>query len=533
MSEFVFKGLYESAKTVSGNNAPKFSTSGFDFVDQFGMLGKMKEQRSFEDIACDMNKLWSIDPDKTVKFTLYIRMITRVTDINGQKTETVQRGAGLKHEGIQRMRWLSIYHPDKFWNNLHLFLAVGSWKDIIKMLSYDLSNGWSNRLCDWNAISKVIIAGLENPNTVNLVKKYLPHIKARSKAHGTEAKNDTIIGKWLASKLFPNDPQKYKKYRQLKASGTAHQWQQQISKADFQIDFDTVHGRALSLLVSSKFLENQNLEEVYEKWIDSKEVAKFTGWPHELFKNVDNLKRYQVSTLNKQFETLVETAKKDAVTDTSMIVVRDTSGSMMIQPSGVNMSCGDIAKALALFFSEMLPNGAFADSWIEFNKDAELHKWVGNTPYEKWVTDQSDYIGNTNFQSVIDLFINIKRSGVKESEFPTGIICISDSEFDASDLEKTNVETALNKLSNHFSEEYVKNFKIVLWNLQSNYYGDDTGCKFETYGEVENVFYFSGYDASVMTFLTGTKESEVQSTPKTAQELFDAAMNQEVLRMTL
>jgi len=70
--------------------------------------------------------------------------------------------------------------------------------------------------------------------------------------------------------------------------------------------------------------------------------------------------------------------------------------------------------------------------------------------------------------------------------------------------------------------------------IQSNYYGDDTGCKFETYGEVENVFYFSGYDASVMAFLTGTKESQVQeTTPKTAQELFDAAMNQEVLRMTL
>lgn len=77
MSEFIFNGLHESAKTTSGNNAPKYSTSGFDFVDQFGMLGKMKE-RSFEDIACDMNKLWSINPEKTVKFTLYIRMLGKI-----------------------------------------------------------------------------------------------------------------------------------------------------------------------------------------------------------------------------------------------------------------------------------------------------------------------------------------------------------------------------------------------------------------------------------------------------------------------
>jgi hypothetical protein len=173
----------------------------------------------------------------------------------------------------------------------------------------------------------------------------------------------------------------------------------------------------------------------------------------------------------------------------------------------------------------MLPDGAFADSWIEFNDDAKLHKWKGLTPYEKWTNDRTNFVGSTNFQSVIDLFVTLRMSGVAESEFPTGIICISDSEFDSTELDQTNVEVALSKLkSNGFSDEYVSNFKIVLWNLQR--YGG--GDKFETYGEdTKNVFYFSGYDGSVIAFLTGTEHQK--SEPKNAIELFNAAMDQEVM----
>ena len=45
-----------------------------------------------------------------------------------------------------------------------------------------------------------------------------------------------------------------RRYRKLKQSGTAHTWQQLISqKKLLELDFNTIHGRALSLLVGSKF----------------------------------------------------------------------------------------------------------------------------------------------------------------------------------------------------------------------------------------------------------------------------------------
>ena len=86
------------------------------------------------------------------------------------------------------------------------------------------------------------------------------------------------------------------------------------------------------------------------------------------------------------------------------------------------------------------------------------------------------------------------------------------------------MQTALDTLrAAGFSEDFVSNFVIVLWNLQSDYYGSGTGKKFETHGDVSNVFYFSGYSAATVAFLT----TEIE----TASELLNAAMNQEILNM--
>jgi hypothetical protein len=545
-SNFLFQGRKKSAETLSGNFAKKYDTTGNDFVDQFSMLSKYKVPRDFADIEKDMSILWSQNKDKALRLTFFIRMITRQVQLfDGTKTTNIQRGAGLKHESIMRMLWIYKKEPDTFLQNLPLFVSVGSWKDIFQMLSFDLQyHGWDNRILNWNLMFTLIASGLENPKTTDLVKKYLPQIKSNNKCTTIEAQANNMVAKWLASNLFAGkDNKSYVQYRKLKTTGDAHTWQQFISQKKFiEIDFDTVHGRALSLLASSKFLENQNLVDEYDKWISSKPIAKFTGFVHELFGKyvsedwisggqLTNMKPWQIKTIQKQFDGLVETAKKNAKTDTSLIVVRDTSGSMSSKADGTSMMCGDIAKSLALFFSEMLPNGHFSNSWIEFSHTARMKEWKGENVVEKWNNDRSSYIGGTDFQSVVDLFVEIKNNGVDETEFPTGILCISDGEFNPSDLNETNVEGIYRKLrSAGFSESYVNNFKIVLWDLRNNYYGPEENAKFETYGsDVKNVYYFSGYEASIIAFLTGVDHQKTE--PKNAEELFEAAMDQEILNM--
>jgi hypothetical protein len=528
VNQFLNNAKAESTKTRSGNGALKFSSSGDSFTDQFTKAGKYKEPRKFSQIAQDCEMLWGEDPLKCVKFALFMRTIPRTVNLpDGTKTELPQKGTELKHEAIMRMLWLHDKSPKTFWNNILLYVSLGSWHDVFTMLQYDLSyNGWDNRKLDWNKFGDLILAGLNNKNTVDLVKKYLPQIKSRSQATTIDAQSNNAIAKWICSLLFGNKegPSTYKQYRKLKTSGTAHDWQKLISQKRMnELDFNAIHGRALSILVKSKFLKNQGLSEKYAAWITApttKEV-KYTGFVHELFEGSWVNDKNKEETINKQFHTLVEKARTNEVTN--LIVVRDTSGSMGSTCPGTKSTCLNVGKAIALYFSEFL-QGTFAGHWIEFNSDAKLQKWVGQTPVDKWKNDKSSFYGGTNFQSVVNLFAAMKRQGTPESDFPSGILAISDGEFNISQLNKTNVETALKTLRQAgFSKKYVDNFIIVLWNLQNSYYGKGSGEKFETGKDTKNCFYFGGYSASVVSFLS--------SKIKTTYDLMEECLNQEVLSM--
>lgn len=538
---FIKEGMKVSHETTSGNGALKYSTSGNDFVDDFASIAKYKEPRSFEEVSKTMQLLYSIDKVKAVKMAIFIRLITRKSQVMKDKgvetLEEVQRGQGLKNEGIMRMLWLALNHSNVFKVNLPLFIAAGSWKDVITMMNLDLQfHGWKDKKLDWTFFGKVIKAGLLNPGTSQLVRKYLPTIRTDAKCRTLESQADTLIGRWLAKQFFPEDEKfvAYKKYRQLKSKGTAHKWQQLISKQMYnELNFDSIAGRALAQLVGSKFLKNHGLEAKYSEWIKAKPVAKFTGFVFELFKPLGNgyslrhIEDYKEATINAQFAQLVKTGKEGINTNSGLLVVRDTSCSMTSQAVGCPMSSYDVAKSMALYFSEFL-TGPFANSFAEFANTCTLQQWKGHTPVDKYLNDRCEAYGGTNFQSVIDLFIRLKNQGVPEKDFPTGILCVSDGEFNRCGTNtSTNFQTAIRKLRNAgFSKEYVDNFKIILWDIPNNYYGKSE-TKFEDFADAPNFFYLSGYDPSSVAFIMEGKECKV--TPRNAAELMETALDQELL----
>ena len=523
--------------TTSGNGALKLTSTGDPFVDQFGLISQYRQLRPYSSVSKDMQELWNIDPMYTLKLLFYIRLITRkVKFSNGTETSKVQKGAGLRHEAFMRMLWLAVNHSDVFYKNLPLFITIGSWKDIIQLMSYDLQyHGWNNRVLDFNKISDFILAGLENPNTCNLVKKFLPTIKARSKCKTLESQADTIIGKFLTHKLFDSGEfspklhsKNYHLYRKLKSSGTAHEWQQMISRSQFNIDFSKVHGRALALLVSGNYLKNHNLEKDYENWIKKQPVAKFTGFVYELFKGLNlNSPLYKKYTIDKQFENLIQTAKEGSSTESSFIVARDVSGSMSSNVKGLTISSNDVAKSIALYFSYLL-KGNFANSYIEFSHKPILKYWEGDSPTDKYLKNINYCFGDTNFLGIADLFIEIyKHTSIEK--FPTGLICISDGEFNDSGDNKTNFQSFKKRLLKAgFPKDYVDNFKIVLWDIPNAFYSfDEIRPKFESYADTPNFFYMGGLDPAGITFLLGGEVNK--SIPKTPRELFETAMNQEIM----
>lgn len=546
---FVKEGLKESAKTVSGNGALKFSTSNDAFVDNFALIANFKEPRTYEEVAKDMYKLWSINPKKCLQLAVYVRLITRETQINLSKetiTLDVQRGQGLKNEGIMRMLWLAMHHKQTFMANMPYFIAAGSWKDVFEMMSLDLQyHGWKGRKLDWNFMRMTIMAGLANPNTSELVKKYLPTIRAVKDCKTIESQARTMIGQYLASCLYgkqskegeeknPADSRTaQRRYRLIKSSGTAHKWQQLISQKNLlELDFNTIHGRALSLLVGSKFLKNHGLIEKYQKWIASKPVAKYTGYVFELFQPLGNsyrinrLPEYQEMTINKQFDGLVETGKQNLRPDNKLLVVRDISSSMTSCGRGTNMSAYAIAKSMALYFSAMF-DGPFKDAYATFSDTCKLCKWQGKTAIEKWANDTDSNFGSTNFQAVAEMLVKIRKN-VPESEFPTGVLCISDGDFNWCGVNESNFNKFRKTLlSGGFSKDFVENFKLILWDIPNSYYGNSTRAKFEDFADAPNNFYISGYDPAAVAFIMGTDYRP--TTPKNAIELFKAAMDQDLL----
>lgn len=545
-NQFVKAALKEAAKTTSGNGALKFNTSNNAFVDDFAAIANYKQPRSYQEVAQTMQLLWSINPRKCLQLAVYVRLITRETQVNVKgesETLEVQRGQGLKNEGIMRFLWLAINQRATFVANMPYFIAAGSWKDVFEMMSLDLQyHGWQGRKLDWNFLRSVIIAGLANPNTSELVKKYLPKIRSSKDCKTIESQAKTIIGSYLATCIYGKKTEDEEdsrraqtQYRRLKSSGTAHEWQKLISQHRLlEIDFNTIHGRALSLLVGSKFLKNHNLIDKYQKWIASRPVAKYTGFVHELFQPMGTgyypniLPEYQEITIDKQFNGLVETARKNMNTDSRLLVVRDISGSMTQIAKGTNMSSYAIGKAMALYFASLL-SGPFENVYATFSDTCKMCKWQGKTVLDKWRRDTDSRFGSTNLLSVANLFVRLKNEvKVSESEFPNGALLISDGEFDYCGHDTSNFNKFRKILRDGgFSKEYVDNFKLILWDLPNGYYGNEIRPKFEDFADAPNNFYISGYDPSSVAFILGTEYHK--AAPKNAIEMFNAAMDQDLL----
>lgn len=523
---------------VSGNGSLKLFSSGNPFVDDFMRIASYREPRSIKEVFETMNNLWEVDPIMTLKESVYIRMITRDSKLLESSKKVKSIGQGLKAEFFNRLLWLAAYHLKTFHKNIPIFIAAGSWDDIFEIMRIDLSYEHDGdkykRVLDWSFLGNLIAVGLKDPEQSELIKKFMPQIKAAKYCTTKRSQCNNYIGKWLAKRLFgkENKVDSYRKYHALKASGTAHEWQQLISQGRFkEIDFNKIPGRALSILANSKFLVNHNLEGEFAKWLSESKDVKFNGFVYELFKTTT--KSYESELINKQFNTLISQAK-EMQTENKFICCLDISGSMSSPCIGLpTTSSIKVAASIALYLSHLMDSPV--NGYLRFSRTTDFKTWKGDTPYEQFTNMELQGYGNTNFLSVVDWFISLK-SGLNLSEdvVPNGLICISDGEFDSySEQFDSNFKEFKRRLSEVYSEEFVNNFKIVLWDIPNTFYGYTNRVpKFESLADEPNFFYMSGFDPAGITFLTGkTPEAKEYQAPKTAEELFYNAMNQELLSM--
>lgn len=531
---FISDAEEETLRTLSGNGSTKYITSGNVFVDDFAALANYLQPRTYNEVAKTMSLQWSINPTVCVKQALYCRLISRTCVLATGEKISNQKGQGLKAESIWRFMWILLNHKEVFFNNIKLIIAAGCFNDLIEILSLDLQyNGYKDKKTPFHKIIGQLIYYAKNPKTSELVKKYMPSIRVQSRCKTVESQAHRIIAVELAKRLFPKSSDCNKQYRKFKSSGKAHEWQKLISQGRQQeIDFNTIPGRALHLLTTNKSLSNWDMEDKYLDWIESKEVAKFTGYAHELFKSMSPrgsfyslpIRQQEIieNTVNKQFAGLVQ----DVNEQSPFLVALDVSGSMTGIGKGTKMTSYDIGLALALYFSYSL-HGAFENHLITFSDTPTMREFKGNTPSDKFLNFSNNYFGSTEFLSIAELFADLKNT-VPEEDFPKGVLCVSDGEFNYSGTNISNFKAFRQILTDAgFSKDYVDNFKLVLWDIPNDFYHSAEAPKFESFADAPNNFYMSGYDGSIVSFLFGKDYNK--PAPKNANELYKAVMDQELL----
>lgn len=534
--------------TRSENGALKLASTGSALVDQFGKAGNYRH-REIADVFEDQARIWDENSELALRFPFYLRMVTRKIKVNDElTTEKVQNGQGARDESFKRLLWVAKNHSTEFYNNLWVLAVVGSWKDMWTIMHYDIEYGVNT--IDRTKVYDVIGQGLLCNAHVELVKKFMPRIKSMSKCNTEWTKNTNMFAKEFAKYMELS----YQDYNKLKASGTAHTFQKLICSQKYdELKWNMIPGRALNLLVTSKFLTNHDLKENYTKWILEQPVAKFTGYAFELSKKLrqgnyigwyNSNKEIPIEikhTLDAQFNQLIETAKANGKITQNVWVGLDTSGSMNCSVAGLkDTSCSDIATSLALFFASM-NTGAFHNKIIMFDDTSTPFDMKGESFCDRITTLPRVGCGGTNFQSIVNEIIKIRKENpnIPLEEYPTTILVVSDMQFNPTsyrwlyehdsraDREELNYEYSKNALKTVFPSDFVDNMKFIWWDCASKH-TDYEGKATDT-----NCMFVSGFDGSIMNMLLNEDSVIDESTKEirklTAEEMVEKALSQEIL----
>eukprot|EP00005_Dracoamoeba_jomungandri_P005486 CAMPEP_0174260390 /NCGR_PEP_ID=MMETSP0439-20130205/9682_1 /TAXON_ID=0 /ORGANISM="Stereomyxa ramosa, Strain Chinc5" /LENGTH=535 /DNA_ID=CAMNT_0015344623 /DNA_START=31 /DNA_END=1638 /DNA_ORIENTATION=- len=511
---------------LTENGALTNATTGDPCVNYFAKCGSHRG-RAQNDVDSDLNAAWSDSPLTCLRIIYYLRMVTRKT-MGFVETEKVQKGQGNRDEFRKGLVWLSNHHSPTLYANLHLVPVCGVWKDL-----------WHADLLPHLSVEKVyelVKKGIEDQYNAALIAKYLPKIRSKKKTKNDRHRSLNQWGRGFCKFMGWNEQQ----YRKFKSDPEhkAHLYQRSMCGNEWDsLDFNSIPGKALFSLVSQKgkdgktALERHGLEGKYLKWIQSKPTAKFTGYVFELLVALRKERKpslIQTHTFNKQFEGLVELAKRDEGGLTGNVwCALDTSGSMSSIVTG-KVSAYDICIGLGIYFS-CLNEGAFADHVIMFDNTSSILKLSGTfCERAKTIQSASTAWGSTNFESVIDLIVNLRQQkpDIPVEDFPETLLVVSDMQFNpVNGNAATNYQRAMERLA----AVGLPKMRIIWWFVTSR------GKDFPSTVEDEGVTMIGGFDGAIVSLiLGGEKEIVDQKTGEkrllNAYENMLKALDQELLK---
>lgn len=538
MKKNMFINKMSQKNTTTWNGAISNSTSGSSVLDYFAKAGSYRG-RTCQEVNADIASIMGEDALTALKVVFYNRMVTRKVKGFEHTTDGVQRGQGQKDEFIKSLAWLEHNYPDVLYNNLWLVPLVGTWKD----LWYDSAATGFYYYLNADKVYALVKAGLKSEYHRALLAKYLPKIRSRRNVKNDRHRRLNAWARGLCSYLEWSEAD----YRRFKSApeNCAHLYQRQMCSGEWtDLDFNMIPGKALFALLSQKgkdrknAIERHNLEQKYLEWIKKQPVAKFTGYPYELYKAAKNNRSLiQKYTYDRQFDGLIAKAKESVpseLLEKGVLCALDTSGSMSfsyymggIQDAGIAPI--DICVGLGIYFASLI-EGYFHNHVIMFDDTSKFLKLQGESFCDKvdQISRQATAWGGTNFSSIIAEILRVRcnHPEIPVEDYPEVILVCSDMQFSiAGDNTKTNYEWAVEQ----FKSAGLNPPIFIWWMLNAQFTGDVPVLS----GDNGNIL-ISGFDPAIVTTLLGGTEKIIDKETgelrnKNPLEMMNECLDQEIL----
>jgi len=426
--------------------ATGYRTTGAALLD-FNFKVSSYRNKSEAEIVKDFMKVFYEDKLIAMKFLFFIR----------------DREEGLGERRLFRVviKHLADTEPEIIKAVVPIIAEYGRYDDLLELFDTSLEEYVIKEV-----LGKQLLIDTQNyleGKPISLLAKWLPSINASSKIQKERAKK--II------KCMPHKEEK--RYRKLLSKLRKHidiVEKKMCANEWDKIKYENVPSRA-NLNYNAAFLRHD--EERRREFLDQvekgeKKIHAGKLYPHDIVHKYTN--GYRVGALDTTLEQLWKALPEKEIANT--LVVADGSGSMTSRVGNTNVTCLDVANALAIYFAEH-NKGEFNNKYITFSETPQLVKFNKTSSLHDKIAKCLCYgeVANTNIEKVFGLILQTAiTNNLSQEEMPKNILIISDMEFDNC-VESNRRLKPSKKLFKVIEESYnsygYKLPKLVFWNVCS------------------------------------------------------------------
>ncbi|MGN0297797.1 MAG: DUF2828 family protein [Lachnospiraceae bacterium] len=430
----------EATHAVTENGAFALNTTSNALVDLFGMIGALRSADEVR-ITTLFSEAYQQDPLIAARILFYAR------DIRG--------GLGERRTFRIILKFAADHYPEMVRPNLDLIGVFGRYDDMYTLIGTRLEDDmWAAMKMQFEEDRRNMQAG----HAISLLAKWIKSADASSE---TTRKLGILTAQKLGYRVYDFKrivKQMRKHIGIVEGLMSTGQWS--------KITYDKVPSRAMMIYQNAFQMHDQERFESYLEALAKGEtkINASTLYPYDL------VMRYFVPhnlTFKKAENTVVEEQWKalpNYVEDTNVLVMADTSGSMLYTGNG-RPFCTAIG--LAIYFAER-NTGDFHNLFMTFSSQPSIVSLKGSSLYQKIINAaKAPWGGSTNLEAAFNAVLELAlKNHISSEEMPKAIVVVSDMEIDRCSYGEW---TFYEQIREKFRQYGYQIPTIIFWNVESRH----------------------------------------------------------------